>query len=387
VESARIQQVQTPVIPVLGQWIKANPGTISLGQGVVYYSPPKESIDCMIKNLSEPDIHKYKLAEGIDPLLRLIENKLDTENGIKIDPEKNAVFVTAGANMAFYNLLFAIADPGDEIILLSPYYFNYEMAISIAGCKTVTVSTDSNYQPDIDAIKKAVNSKTKAIVTISPNNPTGVVYDRDILTEINNLCRDNNIYHICDEAYEYFTYGKTEHFSPGSIIDSESYTVSIYSLSKAYGMASWRIGYLVLPKHLEMAFKKIQDTNVICAPVASQYAGVGAMRIGNKYCREHLISIKNVRKLVLSQLNSIGDIISYSYPDGAFYILIRINNTNLTSMEFVRKMIFEHKVALVPGSTFGIEDGCYVRLAYGALKKETAAEGIGRFIDGLNSLS
>jgi aspartate/methionine/tyrosine aminotransferase len=385
-ESARIQRVQTPVIPVLGQWIKANPGTISLGQGVVYYGPPEESIDCMIKNLSASDIHKYKLAEGIDPLLELIENKLYNENGIKIDSEKNAVFVTAGANMAFYNLLFAMTDPEDEIILLSPYYFNYEMAISIAGCKAVTVPTDSNYQPDIDAVKRAVNPKTKAVVTITPNNPTGVVYGRDVLTEINILCRENNIYHICDEAYEYFTYGETEHFSPGSIKGSENYTVSIYSLSKAYGMASWRIGYLVLPKHLEMAFKKIQDTNVICAPVVSQYAGVGAMRVGSKYCRKHLTSIKNVRKLVLSQLNSIGDKISFSHSDGAFYVFIRINDTGYTSMELVKKMIFEHKVALVPGSTFGVENGCYVRLAYGALKKETVAEGIGRFLDGLKDI-
>ncbi len=385
-ESARIQEVQTPVIPILGQWIKANPGTISLGQGVVYYDPPKEAITCVVENLLTPHVHKYKLAEGIAPLLKLIEDKLGKENGIKIDSEKNAVFVTAGANMAFYNILFAIADPGDEIILLSPYYFNYEMAISIAGCKVVTVPTDSNYQPDIDTIKGAINSKTKAIVTITPNNPTGVVYSKDILTEINSLCRDNNIYHICDEAYEYFTYGEVEHFSPGSIKDSENYTVSIYSLSKAYGMASWRIGYLVLPKHLEMAFKKIQDTNVICAPVVSQYAGVGAMGVGNEYCREHLASIKNVRKLVLSQLESVGDKISFSHPDGAFYIFIRINNTNLTSMEFVKKMIFDNKVALVPGSTFGVETGCYVRLAYGALKEETATEGIGRFIDGLKSI-
>jgi len=110
------------------------------------------------------------------------------------------------------------------------------------------------------------------------------------------------------------------------------------------------------------------------------------MGVGNEYCREHLASIKNVRKLVLSQLESVGDKISFSHPDGAFYIFIRINNTNLTSMEFVKKMIFDNKVALVPGSTFGVETGCYVRLAYGALKEETATEGIGRFIDGLKSI-
>ena len=385
-ESARIQEVQTPVIQLLGEWIKANPETISLGQGIVYYDPPAEAIDCMIKNLAKSDIHKYKLAGGIELLLDLMVNKLDRENGIKVDPEKNSLFITAGANMAFYNLLFTMTDPGDEIILLAPYYFNYEMAISIAGCRAVSVSTASNYQPDIDAIKKAVTSKTKAIITITPNNPTGIVYNREVLTEINTLCRENNIYHICDEAYEYFTYKGAEHFSPASIKNSEKYTVSIYSLSKAYGMAGWRIGYIVLPKHLDSAFKKIQDTNVICAPVASQYVAAGAMQVGSEYCKKHLSSITEVRKLVLSQLERAGDRITFSNSNGAFYFFIRINNTNLTSMEFVKKMIFEYKVALVPGSTFGVKDGCYVRLAYGALKKETVAEGIGRFLEGLKNI-
>ena len=381
-ESSRIQKVQKPVIPVIGQWIKANPGTISLGQGVVHYGPPKEAIHCMTKHLSDPHFHKYKLAEGIDPLLRLIEDKLAKENNIRIEPSKNGAFVTAGANMAFYNLLFAIADPGDEIILLTPYYFNYEMAIEIAGCKTVSVHTDDNFQPDIDAIEKAITPRTKAIVTISPNNPTGVMYAKKILTEINSLCRDNKIYHISDEAYEYFTYNDVKHFSPGSIKDSESYTISIYSLSKAYGMASWRIGYVVLPKHLEMAFKKIQDTNVICAPVVSQYAAVGAMQVGAEYCKGYLSSLKEVRKLVLDKLRGLGNKISFSHPDGALYVFIRINDTNLTSIELVKKLIFEYKVALVPGSIFGIDDGCYVRLSYGSLEKKTA-EGIGRFLEGI----
>jgi len=384
-ESVRIQKVQTPVIPMLGQWIKANPGTISLGQGVVYYDPPKEAIESISQNLMQPHFNKYNLAEGIDPLLKLIEHKLYHENRVSIDSAKNRVFVTAGANMAFYNLLFAIADQGDEIILLLPYYFNYDMAISISGCKTVVVKTNPNYQPDINAIKEAITSKTKAIITITPNNPTGVVYSSDVLTEINAICKKNGIYHICDEAYEYFTYGKTGHFSPASIKGSENHTISIYSLSKAYGMASWRVGYLVLPKHLEMAFNKIQDTNVICAPVVSQYAAVGAMKVGPGYCRKHLISIRNIRNIVLSQLASAGDQISFSSPDGAFYVFIKIKNTELTSMEFVKKMIYEHKIALIPGSTFGVEDGCFVRLAYGALKEENAPEAIDRFLKGLKN--
>ena len=385
-ESLRIRKVQTPVIPVIGQWIKERPGTISLGQGVVNYGPPKEAFDYVKEQFQAETLNKYVLAEGISPLLEIISKKLSVENGITFNPDRNSVFVTAGANMAFYNLIFAIAEPGDEIILLTPYYFNYEMAVTIAGCKAVCVSTDTNYQPDISAIRKAITKKTKAVVTISPNNPTGVVYTKKKLKDINLLCSECGIYHICDEAYEYFVYGEEKHFSPGSIKNSENYTISIYSLSKAYGMAGWRIGFIVLPQHLEMAFKKIQDTNVICASVASQYMAVAAMEVGVEYCAKYKEELRNVRKLVFSQLESLGDKITFSHSDGAFYIFMKINNVNISSMDLVKKLIFEDNVVVVPGDTFGVNDGCYIRLAYGALEKETVSEGIGRFVDGINRL-
>ncbi len=385
-ESLRLKRVQMPVIPIIGQWIKENPGTISLGQGVVNYGPPEEAFSYVKEQFGAGVVNKYALGEGIEPLLEIAKKKLYAENDIVFNAVRSSIFVTAGANMAFYNLIFAIADPDDEIILLTPYYFNYEMAISIAGCKAVCVSTDSNYQPDLAAIRKAITSKTRAVVTISPNNPTGVVYSHKILTEINLLCRECGIYHICDEAYEYFVYGEEKHFSPGSIKNSEDYTISVYSLSKAYGMAGWRIGFIILPKHLEMAFKKIQDTNVICASVASQYMAVAAMKLGPEYSVSYRKKLKEVQKMVFSQLKKLGNKITFSHSDGAFYVFMRINNTKLSSMELVKKLIFEYGVAVVPGDTFGVYNGCYIRLAYGALEEKTVSEGIGRFIDGISQL-
>src|SRR4029453_18507178 len=132
------------------------------------------------------------------------------------------------------NIVFAIADPGDEFILLAPYYFNYEMAIVMASCRPLVVEAADNYQPRIDAIRQAITPRPRAIVSISPNNPTGAVYPESALRAINALCRDREVFHIHDEAYEYFTYGATPHLSPGSIADASSYTISLYSLSKAY---------------------------------------------------------------------------------------------------------------------------------------------------------
>ena len=155
----RMQAVQSPVIPVVGELIRSCPGTISLGQGVVYYTPPSQAIDRLSEFLSDPDNHKYKLVQGIPPLLDAITAKLQRENRIEINAE-NAVAVTAGGNLAFMNAILAITDPGDEVILQVPYYFNHEMAIVMAGCRPVVVDTDENYQLQPAAIRTAITPRT-----------------------------------------------------------------------------------------------------------------------------------------------------------------------------------------------------------------------------------
>jgi aspartate/methionine/tyrosine aminotransferase len=153
-------------------------------------------------------------------------------------------------------------------------------------------------------------------------------------------------------------------------------------LSKAYGFASWRIGYMVIPPHLLESVQKIQDTNVICAAVVSQYAALGALEAGKAYCQEQIAAIATVRELVLQQLNSIPHLCTVPPANGAFYFLLKVH-TDLTSMELVERLIRDHRVATLPGSTFGLETGCYLRVAYGALDKEMAIEGIGRLVEGL----
>ncbi len=382
-EIPRMQAVQSPIIPVVGELIRNHPGTISLAQGVVYYGPPPEVEIQIGEFLADRENSKYQAVVGIPTLQEAIAHKLPLENGMDI--AGRAIVVTAGANMGFLNAVLAIASPGDEIILQTPYYFNHEMAIAIAGCRPVLVSTDENYQLRPDAIRAAITNKTRAIVTISPNNPTGAVYPEATLREINQICREQGIYHISDEAYEYFTYDGVKHFSPGSIVDSQPWTISLYSLSKAYGFASWRIGYMVIPEKLLLSVKKIQDTNLICPPVISQYAAVGAMRAGVQYCRHHLQAIANGRKIALAELAKIQEFCTIPPAKGAFYFLIKVQ-TEMPPMQIVERLISEHRVAVLPGTTFGLEKGCYLRVAYGALQTETAAEGIGRLVQGLQQI-
>jgi len=282
------------------------------------------------------------------------------------------------------NALLAITDPGDEVILPTPYYFNHEMAVGIADCRAVLVPTDERYQLRVEALAAAVTPRTRAIVTVSPNNPTGAVYPREALERVNGICRKKGIYHISDEAYEYFTYDGARHFSPLSLPESAGHTIGLYSLSKAYGFAAWRIGWMVMPAHLLTAVKKVQDTILICPPVISQHAAVGAMEAGRGYCEAHLAGIAAVREVVRNELESLGRRVETPRADGAFYYLLRAESA-MAPMAVVERLIREHGVGVLPGDTFGAE-GCRLRVAYGALTRETAVEGVRRLVRGLKGI-
>src|SRR5580765_1837421 len=223
---SRMDAIQAPIVAVVGDWIRQTPGTISLGQGVVHYGPPREALVAVQEALADPVTHEYNDGAGVPPLVDAIEAKLRAENGIDVS-RGSRVMVTAGANMAFMHAVLATTRPGDEIILPAPFYFNHEMAVQMAGCTAVVVPTDDRYQLRLDAIRRAITGSTRAIVTISPNNPSGAVLSETSLREVNALCRDGGMYHIADEAYEYFTYGSARHVSAGSFAGAAGHTISL----------------------------------------------------------------------------------------------------------------------------------------------------------------
>jgi aspartate/methionine/tyrosine aminotransferase len=381
-----MQAVQSPVIPIVGEWVRSTPGAVSLGQGVVWWGPPAEAIDAAQRALNDPQIHRYKPVEGIPELVDAIEQKLARENGIRVRPESRVV-VTSGGNMAFTNAVLAVASPGDEVILNTPYYFNHDMAIEMAGCKTVCVPTDAAYQLDLNAIAAAITPRTRAIVTVSPNNPSGAVYPESSLRAVNELCAKRGIFHIHDEAYDGFTYG-VEHISPGSFSGAAEHTISLYSLSKSFGFAGWRIGYMVVPTKLFDAIKKIQDTNLICAAAISQYAALGALAAGRDYYAPKIRELGTVREAVRDELQSVSDLCEIPQPQGAFYFLLKVR-TSIQPLALVERLVKEHKVAVLPGSAFfpAAQSGtCHLRLAYGALQKDGVLDGVRRFTRGLRAV-
>lgn len=383
--SRRLQAVQAPIIPIVGRWTRETPGTISLGQGLVAYGPPQAAVDAARAFGGVPADHLYGAVEGEPDLLAILVDKLRCENGIDVADGRRVV-VTAGGNMGFVNAVLAIGDPGDEFILPVPFYFNHEMAIVMAGCRAVPVPTREDWQLDVPAIADAVTPRTRAIVTVSPNNPSGAVYPERDLAAVNALCRERGLYHVHDEAYEYFTYDDAAHVSPGRFDAARPHTISLFSLSKAYGFASWRIGYMVIPEELFDAVNKIQDTNLICPPVVSQRAAAAALKVGRAHAAPHVAVLARRRLDAMARLQTLEPLVSVSPTLGALYLLVRVR-TAMPVLALVERLIREHKVAAIPGSAFGL-GGAVLRVSYGALADAAVFdEGMRRLVDGLAAVA
>ena len=382
--SLRMAAVDAPIIPAIGALVTNNPGTISLGQGVVNYGPPAEAIAALPALMGDVQLNKYQAVMGYPALVEALRKKLVDENGIDVGADA-MLMVTAGSNMAFLNCVLAIADPGDEFILPMPFYFNQEMAIRMCGCTPVTVATNADWTLNVEALAAAITPRTRAIVTVSPNNPTGAVYSRESLTAVNALCAERGIYHFCDEAYEYFTYDGVKHFSPASLPGANRHTFSFYSMSKNYGMASWRLGYVVFPSDLFDAMNKVQDTNLICAPVPSQLLALEVLKFGRAWVQPRVDALDVVRKNVFQVLASLGDLAQFPQTQGAFYVLMKMPglSPDQDPLAFNRAMAQKHKVVSVPGFAFGLTNTAqanYQRLSYGALEPASVAQGVERYV-------
>src|SRR5918995_2556178 len=380
---SRMDAVRAPFTPFGGEFIKKNPGTFSPGRGMVSGGPPPAAIEAAREAAGLMAAQRYGPVEGGPELVAALGRKLREENGLDLDGSR--VLVTAGSNMAFLSVVQAITSTGDEIILPSPFYFNHDMAVRIAGCVPVIVPTDAEYQIDPEAVARAITPRTRAIVTVSPNNPAGAVYPAEALRAVNELCAARGLLHISDEAYEYFPCDDSRHFSPASLPGAGAHTISLYSLSKAYGFAGWRIGYMVIPEPLNEAVYKVQDTVLICPTVVAQAAALACVQEGQAWTARFLDPLRAVRREVLDLFTSIADICDVPTPGGAFYCLPRVR-TPLTAISVMERLIREHKVAAIAGETFGLTEGCYLRVSYGALEGERVKEGMLRLVTGLRKV-
>ena len=367
INSLRMDGVDTPIIPTIAALVRNNPGTISLGQGVVNYGPPAEAIAALPGMMGDGSLHKYLGVSGHPGLVEAIQVKLAQENQVQLGSDA-MLMVTAGSN-----------------ILPMPFYFNQEMAIRMCGCVPVSVPTHADFSLNVEAMAAAITPRTRAILTVSPNNPTGAVYSEASLRAINALCAQRGLYHFSDEAYEYFTYEGVKHFSPASIPGAMKHTLSFYSMSKNYGMASWRVGYVVFPANLFDAMNKVQDTNLICAPMPSQLLALQALKKGRPWVEPKVQALSQVRQTVYQALEGLGNLVQFPKTQGAFYVLMKLPGLaeGLEPIAFNRAMTEKFKVASIPGFAFGLtqtHEANYQRLSYGALEAASVAEGVQRYV-------
>ena len=388
--ATRLKAVLDPVIPGLGELMRHRPDALSLAQGMVGWEPPPGVKEAVRQALEQPgfSLHRYGSTWGEPALLEQVARKLSSGNNLDLDGA--ALVVTSGSNMAFAALAQVICDPGSEVILPLPFYFNHAMAVQLAG--GVLVPVDGGPIPDPALLAAAITPRTRAIVTISPSNPSGVVLPRAVLTAINQLCASRGLLHISDEAYELFVYGAEAHFSPGSLPGAAAHTVSLHSLSKAYGLAGWRMGYAAFPRVLQPALAKVIDTFEICPTVLSQRAAAAALATDPAWAAERVAGLAPRRIEVLAavrQWQAKGwPVRLWAEPDGAFYGLLVVEGSGLSSDGLMERLVLEHGVATVSGSAFGLElpGAAVLRLSYGMLGETDLAEALQRLGHGLERL-
>ena len=292
--------------------------------------------------------------------------------------------VTAGGNMAFMNAVLAVADPGDEVILQTPFYFNHEMAVVMAGCRAVAVPTDDRYQLQVDRDPRrhhAAHARHRHDLAEQPD--WRGVSRRGPAPPSTQLCAERGLWHIHDEVYEYFTYGGAQPISPGAAPGAAAHTISLYSLSKAYGFASWRIGYMVIPETLWTAVNKIQDTLLICPPHVSQAAAVGALAAGRAYCEPHVAHACRRARSRPRRASARSATSARRRRPTARSTACCAFRTSMQAMTLAERLIREHRVATAPGTAFGMEEGCYLRSRTAPWRPRRSSEGMGRLVTGL----
>ena len=381
-QPGRTQRIQEAPIVKLITESKLPSDVVDLGQGVPFYGPPKEAILAASEALQKESGFKYSPDSGFPDLRETIARKLAFENGVEADPSSN-IMVTAGANQAFVNALLSITRPGDHVLVLSPYYFNHVMAIQLAGCKPVVIDTDRNYQPIVERIAERITKHARAVVLVSPNNPTGAVYSRDTINEIGALCAKNGLHLISDETYEHFVYDGAESVSALSLDKDIEHTISLFSFSKSYGMSGYRIGYAVFPAGIYSEMLKVQDTLTICAPSALQVAAEAAMKLGAAYPRQFLPRIEKVRKIFIDRLTGLH-FVEMPVTKGSYYFLLRLRTKN-SDWNIARKLIEEYGVITIPGEVFGARYPA-LRVAYANVDESMAVKGISRLEKGLQEI-
>ena len=349
---------------------------ISLAIGDPESNTPPEIVDAAYSAMQSGDVH-YIPASGLPGVRRAISEKVRRKNGISADPSET-VFLTT--KLAVYATLFAVSEPGYEVLVPDPGYFYSEPTI-LTGGKPVRYKLTKDFALDVSEISKKVSGKTKAIMVNSPSNPTGSVLSKSELKELYDFCLEREICIVSDDAYEDLVYDGASHVAVGSLESKPNIVVSIFSLSKSYAMTGWRAGYIVASERIVYAVSKFLENAVTCFPPFIQKASEFALDKGDSIIQSQLKDYERKRRLLLDKLESIPRLVP-NQIQGAFYAFPELKGSKMPSAEFSKNLLEKENVAVLPGIAFGEEGEGRIRISFSgsAEELEDGLDGISRFL-------
>ncbi|MEM3387291.1 MAG: pyridoxal phosphate-dependent aminotransferase [Nitrososphaerales archaeon] len=376
--SERVLSIEESGIRAIFNLVVRSKDIINLSIGEPDLDTPSFIKDAAKKALDQGYTH-YAPTKGYPDLLEALALKLKRENGIDVNPESE-VMVTVGGTQAIYLALTTLLCEGEEVLIPSPAFVQYFAATKLAGGVPIEVGLGEDYSIEPDNIRRAITKRTKILILNSPSNPTGAVSDAEKIKEAASIAVENGLMIISDEVYEKFVY-EGKHFSPASVPDFKGHVITVNSLSKAFAMTGWRLGYVAAPPEVIEQMAKVQMYSSACIPSFIQKAAVEALHSQQSFFDDVLREYRR-RRDTLCNILSDCPYLSFKKPKGAFYLFPRLKGIEIPSKDLVMKMIKEIGVAVVPGSAFGkLGEGC-IRISYATSidKVEEGARRITKFL-------
>ena len=327
-------------------------GAINLAQGFPDFDPPKEMMD-RLAEVSHQGPHQYPITMGAPNFREALAKKCGRFMGRTLNPNTEMV-VTIGSTEAMVDTIFALTNPGDKIIMFSPYFENYRAQAVMADCEPIFVPlVPPTFQFDANVLEDAFKQGAKAILICNPSNPSGKVFTMEELKLIADLCIKYDVYAIMDEVYEHIVYEGHKHIYMNSLPGMWERTVSCSSLSKTYSVTGWRLGYAIAPKEIMDRIKQFHDFNTVGAPSPLMEAAIVGLNMPDSYYKEFGDHYAHMKKLFTEGLDRIG--IPYTDPQGAYFVLADIApflKPGQSDVEFCEEMARKVGVACVPGTSF-----------------------------------
>ena len=356
---------------------------ISLGVGEPDFPTPWEIRKAGILSL-ESGKTRYTANRGLEQLREEVCRYVKRKYGVRYTAESD-VLITVGGSEAIDACIRAIAAPGVEVIIPQPSYVCYEPIASLCGCKPVIIETkaENDFKLTPDELRAAITDKTRALILPYPCNPTGAIMERADLEAIAAVLRGTDILVISDEIYAELTFADEPHVSIASIDGMQERTVLVNGFSKTFSMTGWRLGYACGPAPVMKQITKIHQYAIMCAPTTSQHAAIEALRNGDEAVEAMREEYDMRRRLIVKGFNDLG--LTCREPKGAFYAFPSIQSTGLSSEEFCERLLYAERVAVVPGTAFGLGGEGFIRASY-CYSTEHILEALARIKRFLNTL-